>query len=185
MCRLTWLAAFYAVWGNKQIKQYDPCEVGASVRRMCLGLFDHVSPAPYCHSRHLIILQFTCTLRRQILGLDATSCADPKAERSAFRKLSLKWHPDKNPPGALMCDHNTTAPPHCTVCVCIDASIYMISPSFSLHSCFPQISPCSSPSEKRKEAEEMFMKIGKAHEALTDEVSSCGYKLVYFMLPLV
>ena len=31
----------------------------------------------------------------------------------------------------------------------------------------------------------MFMKIGKAHEALTDEVSSCGYKLVYFMLPLV
>jgi len=89
MVWLIWLAAFYAVWGNKQIKQYDPCE---------------------------------------ILGLDATSCADPKAERSAFRKLSLKWHPDKNPP------------------------------------------------EKRKEAEEMFMKIGKAHEALTDEESKNNMK---------
>lgn len=86
---LTWLAAFYAVWGNKQIKQYDPCE---------------------------------------ILGLDATSCADPKAERSAFRKLSLKWNPDKNPP------------------------------------------------EKRKEAWEMFMKIGKAHEALTGEESKNNMK---------
>jgi len=79
---LVWFAAFYAVWGNKEIKQYDPCE---------------------------------------ILGLDATQCADPKAERSAFRKLSLKYHPDKNPDS--------------------------------------------------KEAEEMFMKIAKAHEALTDQDS--------------
>merc|ERR1712124_163376 len=81
---LTWLAAFYAVWGNKQIKQYDPCE---------------------------------------ILGLDAKSCADPEAERSAFRKLSLKWHPGKNP--------------------------------WRL---------------------EMFMKIGKAHEALTGEESKNNMK---------